>query len=80
MAKKERTRRVKKCDLDKLSKQAHTILVREIEQLMDLSYKQKLDKDNTAALINYLKLLKDLKVIVGNTEKTQPDSSPLEVE
>lgn len=54
----KRSRRV---DLDKLNKRLLTILWREVEALMATSYSRKLDQAESSALINYLKLQKELR-------------------
>jgi hypothetical protein len=55
------SRRCRSASLDTLQKRLVTVLVREVESLMDLSYTTKLSKADSSDLVNYLKLLKDLK-------------------
>lgn len=52
---------MKSVDLDILIRQCRTVLGREVERLMDASHKGKLSRDDTATLVNYFKLLPDLK-------------------
>lgn len=52
---------IKHIDLEKIHKRLLNVLSRETAHLLELSYKGKLEKDDSASLTNYLKLLKDLK-------------------
>ena len=54
-------KRSRNVDLTKVQKRLLTILDREIAQLMRLSYKAKLNKDDSASLTNYLRLVKELR-------------------
>ena len=54
-------RRTRKVDMEYLEKRAKTVLDREINHLLDLSYNGKLDKEAASSLVNYLKAIKDLK-------------------
>lgn len=54
-------RRPKKTDLDKLQIQSMTILTREIGHLMDKSFDEKLDANNSKVLVDYIKLINELK-------------------
>lgn len=57
-------KRIKKnIDLEKMQKQNLTVLIREIGHLMQFSYKRKLDKQESEHLIEYIKLINDLKVL-----------------
>ena len=58
---KNNKRRSKRVDIDRLEKQAKTVLAREIMRLMDLSYDCKMERDDIMALQGYFKIIKDLK-------------------
>ena len=51
---------LKRVNLSRLHKQLLNVLSRETTALLHISYRNKLDKDEAAALCNYLKLMKDL--------------------
>lgn len=62
MAKKSQAaRRIRGVDFDKMTRQCRTVLAREIERLMDMSFEAKLSKPDTEALGSYFRLIKDLK-------------------
>lgn len=54
-------RRTRTVDINNLEKRAKTVLDREINHLLDLSFDDKLDKEAAASLIGYLKAIKELK-------------------
>ena len=56
-----RSRRLRKSSLNKIQNRLITVLVRETESLMDLSFNHKLDKNDAASLVNYLRLLKEMR-------------------
>lgn len=58
---KRNKRRSRNIDIDKLEKQAKTVLAREIERLMDLSHDKAMEREDTIALQGYFKIIKDLK-------------------
>jgi hypothetical protein len=60
-AKRHSARRLRTVDLDYLDRQAKTVLHREICYLLDMSHVGKLSKDDSVALVSYLKAIKDLK-------------------
>ena len=54
-------RSLKKVNLDLLNKKFMTSLEREANNLLDLTYNGKLEKEDAISLNNYLKLVRDLK-------------------
>lgn len=48
-------------DLDKIQHYFLVVLKREATRLLDQSFEAKLSEESSKALVNYLKLLKDLK-------------------
>lgn len=60
-------------DLDELQDKTRLILYREIRWLMASSDKGPLTKDESAALVHYAKLIKDLKRDEGDALKNIPD-------
>ena len=61
-AKKSRAARsTKQVNLDHVQRRLFNVLSRESLHLLDESYKGKLDRDDSVALSNYLKLMRDLK-------------------
>lgn len=59
--KSQAARRIRTADLDKLMRQCRTVLAREVERLMDISFTDKLSKDETASLNAYFKQIVELK-------------------
>ena len=71
-----RTRRLRKIvDVEHMYKQAMTVMRRDIEKLMDKSFKSKLSRDEATALIAYLKLLNEMKALeeLSQMEKDKKD-------
>lgn len=54
-------RRLRHVDFDKLHDKLCTVLDREADRLLDISFEKKLTTEETKDLSNYLKLLQDLK-------------------
>ena len=52
---------LKKVNLDHLQKQLLTVMQRDTEALLALSFNGKLEKDDATSLNNYLKFIKELK-------------------
>lgn len=52
---------MREVDLDVIQSQLFTVLQREACQLLDLSFRKKLESEASKNLINYLKLLKELR-------------------
>ena len=69
-------RRTRKVEFASLEKRAKTVLDREINHLLDLSYDGKLDKEAASSLVNYLKAIRELK----KDSDTAPSDEPMEVE
>lgn len=59
--KKKRLPRLKKVNVDEVHKKLLNILQREAHHLFTMSVVTKLDKDESQSLVNYLKLLNQLK-------------------
>lgn len=60
-SKNERPRRLIPVDLDYIGRQFNTVLKREANRLLDESYAEKLSEESSKTLVNYIKLLRDLK-------------------
>lgn len=54
-------RRLQNVNLDRLQHQFLTVLKREASRLLDISYTEKLSADASKTLVNYIKLLGELK-------------------
>lgn len=58
---KRRSRYIGTVDIDEIQRQLLGVLKRETQQLLDESFAQKLSEESSKSLVNYLKLLKQLK-------------------
>lgn len=59
--KSQAPRRLSPVNLDKIQHQFLIVLKREATRLMDQSFEDKLSDESSKTLVNYLKLMKDLK-------------------
>lgn len=71
-------RRCRNRSIRLLSKQAITVLSRDLDRLLDRSFEDSLDKEDANKLINYLKLLNDIRKLQAKEPGSQ-EPIPIEV-